>query len=35
MSREPHVRFPVGGWVEFLSATRQILTVFAIVLSTT
>jgi hypothetical protein len=24
MSRESHVRFPVGGWVEVLSATRQI-----------
>jgi hypothetical protein len=32
MSRESHVRFPVGGWVELLSATRQIIVVFAIAL---
>ena len=25
MSRETHVQFRVGGWVEFLSATRQIM----------
>lgn len=30
MSRETHVRFYVGGWGEVLSATRQIIFVFAI-----
>jgi type IV secretion system protein VirD4 len=35
MSREPHVRFPVGGLVELRSATRQISVVLTIVLITT